>query len=98
MDTSDVLDEKGIPVLARASMTLEQAETLRRQGRAGCQVTATGEGQDARWQRSSPSPIPTNVITHLAVPRIVVAAGFKGLVWCADLNGLHALPRYALLR
>jgi hypothetical protein len=33
MYTSGMLDEKGTPVLARASMTVEQAEALHRQGR-----------------------------------------------------------------
>jgi hypothetical protein len=42
--------------------------------------------------------IPTKVTTYLAVPRIVVAAVFRGPVRSADSIGLYALPRYARLR
>jgi hypothetical protein len=44
MYTSDMLDVKGNPVLARASMTMEQANALRAKGRAGGLATAAGVG------------------------------------------------------
>jgi hypothetical protein len=82
MYTSDMRDAKGQPILARASMTTEQAEALRKTTMAGGRATGVGF-------------IPTNVTTHLAVPRVVVAAGCKGLVRCADLIRPHARLRYA---
>jgi hypothetical protein len=42
MYTADMLDEKGNPVLARASMTREQAEALRQRGRDEAKLRLRG--------------------------------------------------------
>jgi hypothetical protein len=44
MYTPDMLDAKGKPVLARATLTTEQALALHARGRAGGQVTDVGKG------------------------------------------------------
>jgi hypothetical protein len=45
MYTSDMLDQDGQPILARDSMTMEEASRLRKQGRAGVQDTVSGTGR-----------------------------------------------------
>jgi hypothetical protein len=40
--TPDMLDENGNPILARATMTTEQANLLRNKGTAGSQATVPG--------------------------------------------------------
>jgi hypothetical protein len=42
MTTADMLDAKGRPVLRRFQLTTDPADALRRTGRTGGQVTATG--------------------------------------------------------
>jgi hypothetical protein len=44
MYTLDMLDENGKPVLGRATMTTEQANRLRKQGKEGGQDTVSVEG------------------------------------------------------
>jgi hypothetical protein len=45
MYTTDMLDEEGKPVLARATMSTEQANQLRKSGMAGGQDTPSGAGR-----------------------------------------------------
>jgi hypothetical protein len=67
----DMFGANGKPDLGKARLTTEQANALRSAGRAGGHVTVSGAGRmDASRQCSNASPIPTNVIIFLEVPRI----------------------------
>jgi hypothetical protein len=95
MYTADMLDKEGKPILARATMTTEQADRLRNQERGGGHGTMSGTGsQDVLDQNETCQ----REYSIQAVPRVVVAAGCKGLwgggtCWASVLSALDALSK-----